>query len=84
MRQAIAYAIDRDFLMNAISQGTTKAAFTGIHPDSIFHEPNVEHYDLDLDKANAILDEAGYARGSDDMRFPLTVDFGWARCQAKR
>jgi len=77
VRQAIAYAVDRDFLMNAISQGTTKAAYTGIHPDSIFHEPNVEHYDLDLDKANAILDDAGYARGSDGMRFPLNVDFGW-------
>jgi len=77
VRQAIAYAIDRDFIMNAINQGTTKAAYTGIHPGSIFNEPNVERYDLDLDKANAILDDAGYARGSDGMRFPLTVDFGW-------
>ena len=58
-------------------QGTSRPAYTGIHPDSIFHEPDVARYDLDIDKANAILDEAGYARGADDMRFSLTVDFGW-------
>ena len=78
VRQAIAYAVDRNFLIKAIMLGTSKPAYTGIHPDSIFHEPNVARYDLDLDKANAILDEAGYARGSDGMRFKLNIDFGWA------
>ena len=77
VRQAIAYAVDRDFLINAVMMGTSKPAYTGIHPDSIFHEPDVERYDLDVDKANRMLDAAGYARGSNDMRFPLTVDFGW-------
>ena len=77
VRQAIAYAVDRNFLINAVMQGTSRPAYTGIHPDSIFHEPDVARYDLDIDKANAILDEAGYARGADDMRFSLTVDFGW-------
>ena len=47
MRQAIAYAVDRDFLINAVMMGTSKPAYTGIHPDSIFHEPDVERYDLD-------------------------------------
>jgi len=77
VRRAIAYAVDRNFLINAVMQGTSRPAYTGIHPDSIFHEPDVARYDLDIDKANAILDEAGYARGADDMRFSLTVDFGW-------
>jgi peptide/nickel transport system substrate-binding protein len=77
VRQAIGYAVDRDFLVNAVMRGTSKPAYTGIHPDSIFHEADVEHYDLDIDKANAILDKAGYARGSDGMRFGLTIDYGW-------
>jgi len=77
VRQAIAYAIDRNFLVNALTQGTARPAYTGIHPDSIFNESDVARYDLDIDKANAILDEAGYTRGSDGMRFPLTIDFGW-------
>ena len=78
VRQAIAHAVDRDFIVKAIMLGSSKPAYTGIHPDSVFHEPNVARYDLDLDKANAILDEAGYARGNDGMRFKLHIDYGWA------
>ena len=78
VRQAIAYAVDRNFILNAIFLGTSQEARTGIHPDSPFYNPDVEPYDVDLDKANAILDEAGYARGDDGMRFKLVLDYGWA------
>ena len=77
VRQAIAYAVDRNFLINAVMRGTSKPAYTGIHPDSIFHEPNVERYDLDIKKANQILDDAGYSKNSDGIRFPLNIDYGW-------
>ena len=83
VRQAIAYAIDRDFVNKAIMLGTSTPALTGIHPGSPFYEPNVERYDLDLDKANALLDEAGYPRGDDGNRFQLTVDYGWAGIKAQ-
>ena len=78
VRQAIAYAIDREFLLNAIYIGTSQEARTGIHPGSPFYEADVEPYDLDLDKANEILDGAGYPRGADGMRFGLTLDYGWS------
>ncbi len=77
VRQAIAYAVDRNFLINAVMRGTSKPAYTGIHPDSIFHEPNVERYDLDINKANQILDDAGYLKNNDGIRFPLNIDYGW-------
>ena len=77
VRQAIAYAIDRDFILKALMLGTIGASKTGIHPGSPFYNDNVEAYDLDLDKANALLDEAGYAKGDDGTRFKLTVDYGW-------
>ena len=77
VRQAIAYAVDRNFLINAVMRGPSKPAYTGIHPDSIFHEPNVERYDLDINKANQILDDAGYSKNSDGIRFPLNIDYGW-------
>jgi len=77
VRQAIAYAVDREFLLRAIMLGTAQAAKTGIHPGSPFYDAGVNGYDLDLERANAILDDAGYARGADGVRFPLTVDFGW-------
>ena len=82
VRQAIAHAIDREFLLNAIFLGTSQEARTGIHPGSPFYEQDVAAYDLDIDEANRILDEAGYARGADGTRFGLTVDYGWADIKA--
>ena len=38
VRQAIAYAIDRDFVNKAIMLGTSTPALTGIHPGSPFYE----------------------------------------------
>ena len=78
VRKAIAYAVDRNFIINALLLGAPTEARTGFHPGSIFYEPDVEPYDLDIDKANQLLDEAGYERGADGMRFPLTIDFGSA------
>lgn len=77
VRQAIAYAVDREFINKALNLGTAPTALTGIHPGSPFYDDSVEAYNLDLDKANALLDEAGYAAGSDGVRFALTVDYGW-------
>ena len=77
VRKAIAYAVDRKFILNAIHLGTANEARTGIHPESPFAEAGVETYDLDIDKANKMLDDAGYARGADGMRFGLFIDYGW-------
>ena len=77
VRQAIAYAIDRDFILNAIMLGNATSAKTGIHPGSPFYDSTVNDYALDLDKANALLDDAGHERGSDGVRFALTMDYGW-------
>ncbi len=77
VRQAIAHAIDKNFVHKAIMRGTAANAATGIHPDSPFYNADVPEYDLDLDKANALLDEAGFAKDGDGNRFDLTVDFGW-------
>ena len=77
VRQAIAYAVDREFINKALNLGTAPAALTGIHPGSPFYNDTVEAYNLDLEKANAILDEAGYAAGANGNRFSLTVDYGW-------
>jgi len=78
VRKAIAYAVDRDFLLKAIMLGATEPALTGIHPGSPFYDGSVEPYNIDLDKANQLLDDAGYEKGADGMRFALNVDFGWA------
>jgi peptide/nickel transport system substrate-binding protein len=76
VRQAIAYAIDKEFILKAIMVGLSQEAKTGIHPGSPLYNENVEAYEVDLEKANALLDEAGYERGADGTRFSLTIDYG--------
>ena len=77
VRQAIAYAVDKNFILKAITLNAADQANAPIHPGSPLADNNVNAYDLDLDKANKILDDAGYAKGSDGMRFELSVDYGW-------
>lgn len=73
VRQAIAYAIDKNFILKAVMRGTAKDALTGVHPDSPLYNPNVNDYALDLDKANALLDEAGFPM-QDGKRFDITME----------
>ncbi|MGF1525220.1 MAG: ABC transporter substrate-binding protein, partial [Candidatus Competibacterales bacterium] len=74
-RQAIAYGIDGNFITKALMLGLAQPATGPLVPDNPFYTPKVQTYDLDLDRANALLDEAGHPRGDDDMRFGLTVDY---------
>lgn len=76
VRKAIAYAVDKNFIHKALMQGTASDSRTGIHPDSPFYTGDVDGYDVDLDKANALLDEAGFPMNG-GKRFELTIDFGW-------
>lgn len=73
VRQAIAYAIDKNFILKAIMRGTAAEAKTGIHPDSPLYNPDVPAYELDLDKANALLDEAGFPMEG-GKRFDITME----------
>jgi peptide/nickel transport system substrate-binding protein len=41
--------------------------------DSQFFNPDLPGYDFDIDKANALLDEAGFPRGADGVRFSLRL-----------
>jgi len=71
VRQAIGYAVDRDFLADVIQQGTQFPQATGIVEASPFYNDDVEKYDVDLDAARALLAEAGYADGD----ISLAVDY---------
>lgn len=71
VRQAIAYAIDREFVADVIDQGLSFPVTTGIVEASPFHNPNSEHYDKDIQKAKDLLAAAGYSDGD----INLTIDF---------
>jgi peptide/nickel transport system substrate-binding protein len=74
VRQAIAFAIDRDFITRKLHAGLTRPATGPIAPGSPFYSDQVEPYKLNLDRANKLLDDAGLKRGGDGMRFALTLD----------
>jgi peptide/nickel transport system substrate-binding protein len=77
VRQALFRATDRDYLLKNVFFGVGKAGITpfttdigwATAPDLDFNKM----YPFDTAKANALLDEAGYKRGPDGMRFSLKV-----------
>jgi peptide/nickel transport system substrate-binding protein len=75
VRQAVAHAIDKEFIKNTLLSGY------GIVTDSVlsplltpFYTNEVTHYPYDLKKAEKLLDEAGFKRGKDGIRFTVTHD----------
>ena len=74
VRQAISYAIDRKAFTKNIFRGMAAIATGPIAPGTPFYTADVNPYDVDLDKANKMLDEAGYPKGADGIRFKMTID----------
>lgn len=75
VRQAIAYAANRDFIINKLMGGKATPATGPIAPGSPLEEKAVESYKYDLAKAQALLDAAGYPKTADGSRFSLTIDY---------
>ena len=75
VRQAIAHAIDADFIIEHLHQGRSRRADSPIAPGSPFYEPDVPAFEVNLDKANRLLDEAGYPVQSVGARFTLSLDY---------
>jgi len=71
VRQAIAYALDRNFVVDALDQGLTNPALTGIAPQSPFYNGTVESYEQDIEKAKQLLADAGFAEGD----IELTIEY---------
>lgn len=75
VRRAFAHAIDRDFIVKNIWFGYGTPA-TGPLPPALktFYSADVPLYEYDPAKAEALLDEAGYKRGADGIRFSIRHD----------
>lgn len=74
VRRALAHAIDKDFVVNTIFLGYAKPS-TGPVPEyaTPVYTPDVTTYPFDVAEANRILDDAGYPRGADGVRFGLRL-----------
>ncbi len=75
VRQAIATAIDKNFICKVLMGGFATPADGPIIASSPFATTDLVRYPYDLKKAAAMLDAAGYKAGSDGERFKLTIDY---------
>src|SRR5699024_602631 len=70
LRQALSYALDRESIVDNSLKGTGTIV-TGPGPPANWisaDEDELTQYDYDSDKAEEMLDEAGYEKGEDGMR----------------
>lgn len=73
VRQALAYAIDRQTIVHYLLNDSARLSDSVLPPEHWAYDPDVAHYPFDPDKANALLDAAGYPRKKDGVRFHLTM-----------
>lgn len=89
VRQAFAYAIDRDELVEKIARGAGKAGKMGIlSEDHVWYNPDQPEYSYDPDKAGALLEEAGWSdtdgdgirdKGGEKLSYVLSLSSGEVR-----
>jgi peptide/nickel transport system substrate-binding protein len=66
VRQAVAYAIDRDAIIQNVLQGQARRLDGPIGPGQYAYDPNLQpRYTYDPEKARRLLAEAGYPNGVD-------------------
>ena len=69
-RQAVAFSIDKAAIIERVQHGLGYPQWSPISPATgAFHNPDVATYEYDLDRANELLDELGWAdRDGDGFR----------------
>jgi peptide/nickel transport system substrate-binding protein len=78
VRQALAYAIDRAPILHYVFGDLGRLADSLLPPEHWAYSGKVAHYPYDPEKANGLLDAAGYTRGKDGIRFHLTMKISTA------
>jgi len=73
VRQALAYATDRETLIKYLLRDEAKLASGLLPPNHWAYEPDVQKYGYDPEKAEKLLDEGGFPRKSDGVRLQLTL-----------
>jgi peptide/nickel transport system substrate-binding protein len=72
-RQAVMYAIDREFIRSKILYGFGRIATGPVNSRTRFYEPNVKKYDFSPVKAAALLDEMGLKPDAGGVRARLSL-----------
>lgn len=72
VRQAIAYAVDRRPMLEYLMRNFARPADSVLPPESWAYDNNVAHYDHDPERANQLLEQAGFPQVN-GARFHLTM-----------
>ncbi|MCP4579123.1 MAG: ABC transporter substrate-binding protein [Deltaproteobacteria bacterium] len=75
IRKAMAYAIDRKFIVDTMFKGEASIETGPISSKSPFYSSDVNLYSQDFEKANRLLDEAGYPRDATGKRFSSRMTY---------
>ena len=75
VRQAISMAIDRKKVVDIIWYGQGKPARGPLVSGNPWFDKSLKPFEYSLQKANKLLDEAGYPRGAGGIRFRMTQHF---------
>jgi peptide/nickel transport system substrate-binding protein len=73
VRQAIAYAMDRQPIINYLWRDLARPADSILPPEHWAHNGDVPRYEHSSVKARELLDGAGYRAGTDGIRFHVTM-----------
>ena len=73
VRQAVSSAIDRDVIIRSLMNGYARPAQSMLPATHWAFTSEGPRFDYDPARAERLLDEAGYRRGSDGLRFQLTM-----------
>lgn len=73
VRQALAYALDRETLIREVLRGQAKPAASLLPLTQAAYEREARSYNYDPARANQLLDEAGFKAVNDQPRFKLTL-----------
>ena len=73
IRQALAFATDREALIRYLLHGQAKLAGGALPPDHWAAEPNVAQYPYAPARAEQVLEAAGFPRKQDGVRLRLTL-----------
>jgi len=73
VRQAIAFAIDRDLIVRTLRRGHGQPAVSLLPPTHWAWSGDVARYDYNPGRAEQLLDAAGHKRGAGGQRFQLTM-----------
>jgi peptide/nickel transport system substrate-binding protein len=73
VRQAVACAIDRNLIIATLYHGHARASVSLLPPDHWAWTEDVERYDYNPERAEQLLDKAGYLPEADGIRLHLTI-----------